>query len=40
MMMEALISSFVEDQKRRAALYPEDLEGHMIDQGTNEMGEW
>ncbi|KAF2368755.1 FERM central domain [Trinorchestia longiramus] len=33
-MMDALINSFVEDIKRRAALYPDDLEGHMLDQAT------
>ncbi|XP_064113750.1 FERM domain-containing protein 8-like isoform X2 [Macrobrachium nipponense] len=33
-MMDALISTFVEELKRRAAQYPDDLEGHMLDQGT------
>ena len=38
-MMDALINSFVEDIKRRAALYPDDLEGHMLDQATEADGE-
>ncbi|XP_042224766.1 FERM domain-containing protein 8-like isoform X2 [Homarus americanus] len=33
-MMDALISTFVEELKRRAAQYPDDLEGHMLDHGT------
>jgi len=39
-MMDALINSFVEDIKRRAALYPDDLEGHMMDQATEADGEF
>ncbi|KAK8387513.1 hypothetical protein O3P69_018208 [Scylla paramamosain] len=33
-MMDALISTFVDELKRRAAQYPDDLEGHMLDHGT------
>lgn len=33
-MMDALITTFVEELKRRAAQYPDDLEGHMLDHGT------
>ncbi|CAL4139702.1 unnamed protein product, partial [Meganyctiphanes norvegica] len=33
-MMDALIATFVEEMKRRAAQYPDDLEGHMLDHGT------
>ena len=38
-MMDALINSFVDDIKRRAALYPDDLEGHMLDQALEVDGE-
>ena len=33
-MMDALVNSFVEDLKRRATQYPDDLEGHMLDHAT------
>lgn len=39
-MMDALISTFVDELKRRAAQYPDDLEGHMLDHGTEVDGEW
>lgn len=34
-MMDALISTFVEELRRRAAQYPDDLQGHMLDHGTD-----
>ena len=33
-MMDALISTFVDDLKRRATQYPDDLEGHILDHAT------
>ena len=38
--MDALINSFVEDIKRKAALYPDDLEGHMMDQAGDVEGQY
>ena len=33
-MMDALINTFVEDLRKRATQYPDDLEGHMLDHAS------